>query len=237
VFTSEEIFRFVKDADGLRFLMLKLIIIFCFFGALRVSECVVINKSDVKLLPDGLLVKIVRKKTDKATLGQTFLVPLEHVDMYKEYLNLTKNCNCPRLWLTFEVKKDKFKNSPMGVNLMRKIPSIVATFLGLENPLEYTGHSLRASAATALVDSGVSMENLKRHGQWKSTSVVEGYIQESKKMKTDIATALSNSSPVPLPIASPVSKNSDLSSTASTNYAGPVFVNCVFEGNFMYEKK
>lgn len=120
----------------------------------------------------------------------------------------------------------------MGINTISTIPFIVASFLNLEKPDEYTGHSLRATSATVLADSGVSIENLKRHGQWKSTTVMEGYIRDSKKMKTEIASALttlnnnattttttssSSSSTVPLP--------------ETTSYNGPVFINCVFEGS------
>jgi hypothetical protein len=41
----------------------------------RMSECNALSKSDVKDAPNGLLVKIVRKKTDKSGMGQTFLIP------------------------------------------------------------------------------------------------------------------------------------------------------------------
>ena len=44
----------------------------------------------------------------------------------------------------------------------------------------YTSHCWRRSAATNLADAGVLFINLKRHGQWVSDSVVEGYIANSK---------------------------------------------------------
>lgn len=40
-------------------LMFILIVLFCYFGALRVSECVNLMKTDVKITPEGLLVKII----------------------------------------------------------------------------------------------------------------------------------------------------------------------------------
>jgi len=49
----------------------------------------------------------------------------------------------------------------------------------------YTGHCLRRSAATNLADRGVSFVNLKRHGQWKSDSVVEGYIANSEPLRME----------------------------------------------------
>jgi len=46
----------------------------------------------------------------------------------------------------------------------------------------YTGHCLHRSAATNLADCRVSFVNLKRHGQWKSDSVVKGYIADSEPL-------------------------------------------------------
>jgi integrase len=238
VFTSDEVFRFIDTASDVTFLLPKLVLLFCYFGALRMSECQALCKSDVKITPDGLLVKIIRKKTDKAGVGQSFIVPIQYLDMYKEYMYLTSNCESIRLWMTYDKKKENYKNIPMGINTLRKIPSQIAAFMGLENPQEYTGHSLRATSATVLADSGVSMENLKRHGHWKSASVVEGYIRESKRMKSDIAGALSSNIPSvnPLPNLVESQPPNITTSTRSLNPA-PFFVNCVFERNFLYNQK
>jgi len=52
-----------------------------------------------------------------------------------------------------------------------------------KDPVGYTVHAFRRSAATNLADAGVSFVNLKRHGQWKSDSVAEGYIANSKALQ------------------------------------------------------
>jgi hypothetical protein len=122
---------------------------------------------------------------------------------------------------------------------MQKIPSKITVFLGLDNSNEYTRHSLHTTSATVLTDSGVSMENLKRHGHWKSASVVEGYIQESKHIKSDIADVLSIDTSLPTvnPLLNLV--ESQLPNTTATRslYSALVFVNCVFKGNFLYNQK
>jgi len=46
----------------------------------------------------------------------------------------------------------------------------------------YTSHCLCCSVATSLLDHDVSFINLKRHDQWKSDSVVEGYITISEPL-------------------------------------------------------
>jgi len=48
----------------------------------------------------------------------------------------------------------------------------------------------RRSAATNLADAGVSLVNLKRHGQWKSDTVAERYIANSVPLRQERATKL-----------------------------------------------
>ena len=59
----------------------------------------------------------------------------------------------------------------------------VALYLNLKYPEKYTGHCYRRSSATLYVDSGGDITGLKRHGGWKSTTVAEGYIDESAQNK------------------------------------------------------
>ena len=49
----------------------------------------------------------------------------------------------------------------------------------------YSSHCWRRSAATNLADAGVSLINLKRHGQWQSDRVVEGYIANSLPLRQE----------------------------------------------------
>ena len=44
-------------------------------------------------------------------------------------------------------------------------------------------HTWHWSAATNLANTGLSFINLKRHGQWITDSVVEGYIANSRPLK------------------------------------------------------
>jgi integrase len=199
------------------------------------GECCKMELSDLNFTPTGAVVKIVRKKTDKANIGQTFFIPIEYSEYIKEYTHLRITCNSPRLWLSYNKKTDNFNNQPMGINTMSKIPCLIAEFLNLENPKEYTGHCFRSSSVTALADNGVSMENMKRHGGWKSGSVVEGYFRDSKRAKMDIATALATTSTSTSTTTTTSSTNSTIVSPTHV-YSGPVFINCVLE-NVIIEKK
>jgi integrase len=230
VFTHEELFEFINCADNRVFLVIKLVVLFCYFGALRIGECFVILRSDITLTTKGLLVSITRTKTDRAQLGTTFVIPylphttnaagidsVDPIELYKEYMFKIEHIPAERFFLTHNRKTDMYKNSPISKNTMASFPRLVAEWLKKDNPKVYTGHSLRATSATILADSGASLENLKRHGGWKSTSVAEGYIRESMQQKTDVAVALSNPN-------SPSTTNANSDTSAS---AGIVFVNCV----------
>ncbi|KAJ8970812.1 hypothetical protein NQ317_019692, partial [Molorchus minor] len=76
---------------------------------------------------------------------------------------------------------------PVGKNTMGKIPSVVASYLKLPDVACYTGHCLRRSSATLLADAGVDITTIKRHAGWKSTTVAEGYVENSIENKTKIA--------------------------------------------------
>jgi hypothetical protein len=64
---------------------------------------------------------------------------------------------------------------------------MVATFLGLPNVEQYTGHSLRRSSATILANTGGNVTDLKWLGGWRSSTVAEGYVEESVENKIQIA--------------------------------------------------
>ena len=67
----------------------------------------------------------------------------------------------------------------MGSNLFYRVSETVANFLQLKNADSYTGHLFRRSSATFLVESGGDLMTVKKHGGWKSSTVAEGYIDES----------------------------------------------------------
>lgn len=51
----------------------------------------------------------------------------------------------------------------------------------------YTGHCYRRTSASLLADSGADILTLKRHGGWKSSTVAEGYVEDSITNKIKIS--------------------------------------------------
>ncbi|KAJ8972905.1 hypothetical protein NQ317_001576 [Molorchus minor] len=66
-------------------------------------------------------------------------------------------------------------------------PPTIAAFFKLENATSYTGHCFRRTSKSLLAYSGAKIDVLKRHGGWKSSNVVEGYVEPSIKNKQNIS--------------------------------------------------
>lgn len=104
-------------------------------------------------------------------------------------------------------QRGKCFSQPIGINKFRKNPQRIAEFLQLDQPECYTGHSLRRTFATVLVDAGADITMLKRHGGWKSRSVAEGYINESITNKNN--TAIKIASAIGLSSVEPAINNTE----------------------------
>jgi hypothetical protein len=77
----------------------------------------------------------------------------------------------------------KAVNRPLGEHSVAQSSIQIASFLGLENPEEYTSHSYRHSGATLIADNDGSVMQLKNAGGWQSDKVAQGYVQKSTKTK------------------------------------------------------
>ncbi|KAJ8976934.1 hypothetical protein NQ317_015403 [Molorchus minor] len=139
------------------FLLIKVGLILGIAGACRTDELVNLTVDDIEDVGSSLIVKIPNTKT-----------------------------KIPRIFVVTDVGR-KCSSQPVGKNTMGKIPSVVASYLKLPDVACYTGHCLRRSSATLLADAGVNITTIKRHAGWKSTTVAEGYVENSIENKTKIA--------------------------------------------------
>ncbi|KAJ8978489.1 hypothetical protein NQ317_009117, partial [Molorchus minor] len=64
--------------------------------------------------------------------------------------------------------------------------NIETPWLKLENATSHTGHCFRRTFTSLLAESGATIDVLKRHEGWKSSNVVEGYVESSSKNKQTI---------------------------------------------------
>ncbi|KAK5644633.1 hypothetical protein RI129_005933 [Pyrocoelia pectoralis] len=181
-FSRDDMNNFLKDAPDEKYLLMKVVLIFGITdGACRCDELVNMKIDDVE---DNGPILIIRIPDSKTKISRTFVVDgnstngVGLVEIFRKYLALRPpEIGHRRLFITF--RSGKCTVQPVGKNTLPKIPMEIAKFLGKPNPEKFTGHSLRRSSVTLLVDSGADSLSLKRHGGWRSTSVAEGYVNDS----------------------------------------------------------
>ena len=99
------------------------------------------------------------------------------------------------------------------------MPRYIATLLEKPNADKFTGHLLRKTATTLLVDAGVTRENLKQFGRWKSDMVAEGYIDESMVDKESLTCAIQKGE------VAPTCSNRNFNVSVIANYNVGLFKN------------
>ncbi|KAM9992581.1 hypothetical protein ACTFIY_010017 [Dictyostelium cf. discoideum] len=194
----------------------KIVVICGYFGALRKSEIHALKKDDLTYneTTNNFTLRFIRIKTDKASIGQTVVIPANWGELslkniilnYISEISHTKKVD--KLFVQWCARSNKYKNQAMGVHTISSVPQDLAKHLNLPNPES----SLRVSSATALAESGGTILQLKSHGGWSSDKAAEGYIRVSKKAKTDVASKLiqedaSTQLSLPLPSVSGVSND------------------------------
>lgn len=118
-------------------------------------------------------------------MARSFVLENENAFYVHKYWNLRpKNVVTNRFFLNY--KRGKCSCQVIGKNKFLNAPKVIATFLQLENPQKYTGHSFRRTSATLLADAGADILTLKRHGGWRSSTIAEGYVSESVQNKRKI---------------------------------------------------
>lgn len=122
-------------------------------------------------------------------IGETPETGLNLISIYEKY-NTQRPINVKTDHFFLQYRNGQCKTQVVGINSFSKVPSLIATYLNLPNPKSYTGHAFRRSSASLLVDSGGDIIQLKKHGGWKSSTVAEGYVDDSLQNKMDSATKI-----------------------------------------------
>lgn len=169
---------------------------FGYYGCLRADDLWLLEWKNIDEQNDGFWVELTNRKTGVLDDPVEFLVPKNSDESICGYTAIAEFKKCAgftdgRVFRT--LRKRGFIAAPKGVHAVRKIPAFIARFLGLKDPSRYTGQCFRRTSATPYADKGGSRINLKRLGGWKSDSVCEGYINNSKKFRREVAATLAGS--------------------------------------------
>lgn len=191
-FSREEINKFLLIAPDDKYLMFKVTLILGIAGGCRREELYKMKIDDIENKGQFLLITIPDSKTHTSrrftVIGETSK-NINLIHFYQNYANLRpKNATTNHFFLSY--RNGKCTKQVVGINTFSKIPSLIAQYLSLPHPEEYTGHTFRRTSASLLVDSGGDILQLKQHGGWKSTAVAEGYVNNSLNSKMNCASRI-----------------------------------------------
>lgn len=166
-----------------------------FFGALRRSELAALAVEELAWEPDGLVITLMRSKTDQEGEGIAKAIPYGSPD----------GICCPVRALRRWLEAADITSGPVFRRISRwgvvgteplydgSISDILETCAekaGLPYAPELSGHSLRRGLATSAHRSGAEFQDIKRQGGWKHDGTVQGYIEEAGRFEANAALTL-----------------------------------------------
>ena len=156
-----------------------------YFDLMCCCDATKLELDDVTIEESGRIVINFEHARKRVNHGFKFYVPAQYEALFKKYLSqLKKEGNGKTRFL----KKWNIKSQTCVQNTGRdKVGKVINEFcklLGISDD-GYTSHGFRRSAATNLADAGVTLVNLKQHGQWSAESSAEPYIENSKPIREE----------------------------------------------------
>jgi integrase len=163
-----------------------LIIGFC--AALRKSELVAINCTDLEFVKEGLRITLPKSKTDQMGRGREIAIPYGRgricaVKILQEWLE-TSGITEGKIFRSVD-KGGTIHGDGLSDRSVSNIIKSHVKKLGYD-PDKYSGHSLRAGLVTSAAEQGVSSWIIKRQTGHKSDAMLERYIR-SGSLFTDNA--------------------------------------------------
>ena len=148
-------------------------------GCCRGDEIYRMNVQDIEKQGELLRVRVPDTKTG---VSRAFTIRPEFVPYVNKYTALRPSRATAKSFF-MNYQKGKCASQVTGKNQISKIPLKIASFLQLENPEQFTGHSLRRSSTTMFANSGANMLQFQRFGGWQSETVARGYIDDSNEYR------------------------------------------------------
>ncbi|MBL4603755.1 MAG: site-specific integrase [Emcibacteraceae bacterium] len=169
----------------------RALLIVGFASALRRSELVALNCSNVEFVPEGLILNVERSKTDQQGEGRRIGIPY------------ARGADCPVKVLRLYMDKFHLTEGPLfkslcadGLNEARLTGHGVAYIIKQRaklagfDPTMFSGHSLRAGFATSAAQSGADSWAIMKQTGHKSEATLRGYIREGELFKVNAVSSV-----------------------------------------------
>ena len=170
----------------------RAILLIGFAVALRRSEIAALRVEDLRFTRQGMLVRIVRSKTDQTGEGVDLAVPrspiaslcaVVAVRAYMEAAGITGG----QLFRTLS-KYRKLSALPLNGRDVANLIQRLVRRAGIEG--DFSGHSLRSGFVTSAAEAKVSIDNIMRTTRHRSLAVLQGYIRRADAFDSPALSAI-----------------------------------------------
>lgn len=163
-----------------------------FAGALRRSELVGLNVADVEDAPQGLIFRIRRSKTDQESQGRKIGVPFGRgrhcpVEAVREWLSSAQITDGP-LFRPVD-RHGHISSHRLSTQAISEIVKSRVASIG-HNPIEYSGHSLRAGLITSAAIAGLPTWQIKKQSGHASDGMLHRYIRVGEIFRGNVVASL-----------------------------------------------
>lgn len=175
----------VTGLRGMKGMRDKALLLVGFAGALRRSELVSIRVENICLVKEGLIIRLLRGKTDQVGQGRDTPIPfmrgrycpVKAVKDWLAYSGITEGNLFRRVNRYGQVMAQGLSAQSVALIVKQRAESV-----GLD-ARHYSGHSLRAGLVTSAAKCGVSEWKICRQTGHKSEAVMQRYIRDGQLFK------------------------------------------------------
>ncbi|KAJ8667940.1 hypothetical protein QAD02_009603 [Eretmocerus hayati] len=187
VFKCEDIEKFLREADDLIYLEMKVILVFGICGGMTCVDMVELQLSNVSnMVPptrnhqdDQNLFQYNVTITDaKKFAPRSFVIDSIYSSTVKDYIAL-RPTNCDNSKFFSSYSNGQCSGQDMEINRSGEVAKSIAVYLGLQNPGDSTGHSFRRTAAALHTNSRANMIAVESFEDWSLKTVAHEYIENS----------------------------------------------------------
>ena len=199
--TVDDLRAIVENSDltDLGDVMTATLCLLCFAAFLRFDELAGLHCSDVIFADGHLKLRIRKSKTDQYRQGDEVVLtesesPTCPVGMLKQYMALGEVDRSSEAALFHPITRSRSgvtlrRQGSLSYTRARELVKEALKKAG-RDPDKYGLHSLRSGGATAAANAGVPDRAFKRHGQWRSENVKDGYVKDTLEYRLNVSKSL-----------------------------------------------
>jgi len=174
---------------GIKGIRDRALILLGFAAALRRSEIVALDRSDIEFVAEGMVILLRRSKTDQEGQGRRIAVPYGRtsacpVKAVQHWLAAASMESGPLF--RFVTKAGSIGDGRLTSQSVNLVVKCYVRAVGLDSAC-YSGHSLRSGLATSAAQAGVPIHRIMMQTGHRSAETLARYVREANLFENNAA--------------------------------------------------